>query len=38
MDYGTAAAKYVDAFMKNVNWEEVDPRFTTVPRLPTKQA
>jgi superoxide dismutase, Fe-Mn family len=28
MDYGTAAAKYVEAFMKNVNWEEVDRRFT----------
>jgi Fe-Mn family superoxide dismutase len=27
MDYGTAAAKYVDAFMRNVNWEEVDHRF-----------
>lgn len=28
MDYGTAAAKYVDAFMRNVNWEEVERRFT----------
>jgi Fe-Mn family superoxide dismutase len=28
MDYGTAAAKYIEAFMKNVNWEEVDRRFT----------
>ena len=27
MDYGTAAAKYVDAFMRNVNWQEVDRRF-----------
>lgn len=27
MDYGTAAAKYIDAFMRNVNWEEVDRRF-----------
>jgi Fe-Mn family superoxide dismutase len=27
MDYGSAAAKYVDAFMHNVNWEEVDRRF-----------
>jgi superoxide dismutase, Fe-Mn family len=27
MDYGTAAAKYVDAFMRNVKWEEVDRRF-----------
>jgi len=23
MDYGAAAAKYVDAFMLNINWEEV---------------
>jgi Fe-Mn family superoxide dismutase len=23
MDYGAAAARYVDAFMQNVNWEEV---------------
>lgn len=27
MDYGSAAAKYVDAFMRNVNWEEVERRF-----------
>jgi superoxide dismutase, Fe-Mn family len=27
MDYGTAAAKYVDAFMRNVKWEEVDRRY-----------
>ena len=27
MDYGAAAAKYVDAFMDNVNWEEVNRRF-----------
>ncbi len=26
MDYGTAAAKYVDAFMQNVNWDEVNRR------------
>ena len=26
MDYGAAAAKYVDAFMANVNWEEVNRR------------
>ena len=30
MDYGSAAAKYVDAFMKNVNWEEVDRRFDSI--------
>jgi Fe-Mn family superoxide dismutase len=28
MDYGAAAARYVDAFMQNVNWEEVNRRFT----------
>lgn len=27
MDYGSAAAKYVDAFMQNVNWEEVNRCF-----------
>jgi Fe-Mn family superoxide dismutase len=26
MDYGAAAAKYVDAFMLNVNWEDVNRR------------
>ena len=26
MYYGAAAAKYVDAFMLNVNWEEVSRR------------
>jgi superoxide dismutase, Fe-Mn family len=26
MDYGAAAAKYIDAFMQNVRWEEVDQR------------
>jgi Fe-Mn family superoxide dismutase len=29
MDYGAAAAKYVDAFMQNVNWEEVNRRVET---------
>ena len=27
MDHGAAAAKYVEAFWANVNWEEVDRRF-----------
>jgi len=27
IDYGAAAAKYVEAFWANVNWEEVDRRF-----------
>ena len=30
MDYGAAAAKYVDAFMQNVNWEEVNRRAESV--------
>jgi len=28
MDFGAAAAKYVDAFMLNVKWEEVNRRYT----------
>lgn len=31
MDYGSAAAKYVDAFLRNVDWEEVDRRFSKRP-------
>lgn len=27
MDYGAAAAKYVDAFMQNINWEIVNRRY-----------
>jgi Fe-Mn family superoxide dismutase len=27
IDYGAAAARYVDAFMQNVNWEEVNRRY-----------
>ena len=30
MDYGAAAAKYVDAFMTNVNWDEVNRRVETI--------
>ena len=26
LDYGAAAARYVDAFMQNVNWEAVSQR------------
>jgi Fe-Mn family superoxide dismutase len=26
MDFGTAAARYVDAFFANVNWEAVNAR------------
>jgi Fe-Mn family superoxide dismutase len=32
MDYGAAAAKYVDAFMQNVNWEEVNRRFMSAQK------
>ena len=28
MDYGAAAAKYIDAFFQNVNWEKVGARLT----------
>jgi len=28
MDYGSAAGRYLDAFMQNVNWEDVDRRFS----------
>ncbi len=27
MDYGAAAAKYIDAFFENIRWEEVEQRF-----------
>lgn len=27
MDYGAAAARYVDAFFRNIDWEIVDQRF-----------
>lgn len=33
IDYGSAAAKYVDAFMQNVNWEEVDRRYRRARRM-----
>lgn len=32
MDYGAAAPKYVDAFMQNVHWEEVNRRFVAAQR------
>ncbi|HKY82782.1 superoxide dismutase [Novosphingobium mathurense] len=28
MDYGAAAAKYVDAFMRNLDWEVIDGRYS----------
>jgi Fe-Mn family superoxide dismutase len=33
MDYGAAAAKYVEAFMRNVNWQEVDARWRAATQL-----
>lgn len=33
MDYGAAAAKYVDAFMENVQWDEVNRRVEEIGRL-----
>lgn len=30
MDYGTKAAKYIDAFMDNVNWNEVTTRWDNI--------
>jgi len=30
MDYGAAAAKYIDAFMLNVNWDEVNRRAESI--------
>jgi Fe-Mn family superoxide dismutase len=34
LDYGAAAARYIDAFMRNVHWEEVTQRLVeaTAPR------
>lgn len=29
MDYGAAAARYIDAFLRNVDWEVVDRRFAS---------
>ncbi|NOT59617.1 MAG: superoxide dismutase [Acidobacteria bacterium] len=33
MDYGSAAAKYIDAFMTNLHWEEVNRRFVTAQKM-----
>ena len=33
MDYGAAAAKYVDAFMLNVNWDEVNRRLDLLAKF-----
>jgi Fe-Mn family superoxide dismutase len=32
MDYGAAAAKYIDAFMLNVNWDAVNRRVEGMPK------
>jgi superoxide dismutase, Fe-Mn family len=32
MDYGAAAAKYIEAFMQNVRWEEVNRRYASAQR------
>lgn len=32
MDYGAAAAKYVDAFMRNLDWQVVDARYLAAKR------
>ena len=32
IDYGTAAAKYVDAFFRNIDWEVVDRRYAAALR------
>jgi superoxide dismutase, Fe-Mn family len=33
LDYGSAAAKYIDAFMQNVKWEEVNRRYAGVQKM-----
>ena len=35
MDYGAAAAKYIDAFFANVQWDEVDKRFERARKAAT---
>lgn len=37
LDYGAAAAKYVDAFFANVKWEEVDRRLERVEKVAADQ-
>jgi Fe-Mn family superoxide dismutase len=34
IDYGAAAAKYVDAFMRNVDWSVVDARYKAAIKPP----
>jgi Fe-Mn family superoxide dismutase len=33
MDFGASAAKYIDAFFKNLNWEEVERRFEVAQKV-----
>ena len=33
IDYGSAAAKYVEAFMQNINWDEVNRRVETTLKI-----
>lgn len=33
MDYGAAAAKYLDVFFQNIQWEKVEERFERVAKL-----
>jgi Fe-Mn family superoxide dismutase len=33
MDYGAAAAEYIDAFFANLHWEEIDRRTEVALRL-----
>ena len=33
MDYGSAAAKYIDAFFDNINWEKVEERYEKAIKL-----
>jgi Fe-Mn family superoxide dismutase len=33
LDYGAAAARYVEAFMLNVNWEEVERRYKMASKM-----
>ncbi len=35
MDYGAAAAKYIDAFLQNVKWEEVERRWVNAQKAAT---
>ncbi len=35
LDYGAAAAKYIDAFFQNVNWDEVNRRFERAKKAGT---